>query len=309
MSLLQYEFVQNALVAGAIIAVVAGLVGPFVVARNLSFAVHGIAELGFTGAAGAVLFGIEPVAGLMAGGLLAALGIGTLGVRLRDRDVAIGSILAFGLGLGVLFLTLYTRYATEAFTILFGTITGVSRAEVLLLLGLGTITLLALSVISRPLMFASVDPEVAEARGVPVRALSVAFLVILAVAVAEAVQVVGVLLVLTLLITPAASAQKLTARPALASLLSVVIALACTMGGILISLVTPYPASFYVSALSFGGYLLARALAPVLAERRRLRAEPAPLAAASSSGEGREGVLPGGQAGLQVGQRPEKTSQ
>ena len=280
MNLLQYEFVQNALAAGLVIAVVAGLVGPFVVARNLSFAVHGIAEVGFTGTAGAVLLGVEPVLGLLAGALLAAIGIGTLGVRLRDRDVAIGSILAFGLGLGVLFLTLYTRYATEAFTILFGTITGVSRSEVLLLLGLGAATLLALAVISRPLMFASVDPEVAEARGVPVRGLSLGFLVILAIAVAEAIQVVGVLLVLTLLITPAAAAQKLTARPARAALLSLLIAFLCTMGGILLSLLTPYPASFYVSALSFGSYLLARGLGPRL-----------------------------GQAGLQVGQRPEKTSQ
>jgi zinc/manganese transport system permease protein len=289
LSLLHYEFAQNALVAGAIIAVVAGLVGPFVVARNLSFAVHGIAEVGFTGAAGAVLAGVEPVLGLMAGALLAAMGIGTLGVRLRDRDVAIGSILAFGLGLGVLFLTLYTRYATEAFTILFGTITGVSRSEVLLLLGLGVATLVALAVISRPLMFASVDPEVAEARGVPVRALSIAFLVILAVAVSEAIQVVGVLLVLTLLITPAAAAQKLTAHPVIASLLSVVIAATCTMGGILISLVTPYPASFYVSALSFGSYLLARVIGPRLTAALRrtpaLLPEGAVAAAIAKPGE------------------------
>lgn len=290
MSLLHYEFAQNALIAGAIIAVLAGLVGPFVVARNLSFAVHGIAEVGFTGAAGAVLFGIEPVLGLTAGALLAALGIGTLGLRLRDRDVAIGSILAFGLGLGVLFLTLYTRYATEAFTILFGTITGVSRWEVVLLLVLGVATLAVLTVISRPLMFASVDPEVAEARGVPVRGLSIAFLVILAIAVSETIQVVGVLLVLTLLITPAASAQKLTARPAMASLLSVAIAFGCTMGGIIVSLVTPYPASFYVATLSFGTYLVARALHPQLLTRARRRAEPHSAAAGASlafrSGEG-----------------------
>lgn len=274
MSLLHYEFAQNALVAGVIIAVVAGLVGPFVVARNLSFAVHGIAEVGFTGAAGAVLVGVEPVLGLLVGALLAAIGIGTLGVRLRDRDVAIGSILAFGLGLGVLFLTLYTRYATEAFTILFGTITGVSRSEVVLLVVLGAATLAALALISRPLMFASVDPEVAEARGVPVQELSIAFLVILAVAVAEAIQVVGVLLVLTLLITPAAAAQKLTAHPVVASLLSVALAGACTMGGILASLLTPYPASFYVSALSFGSYLVARAVGPWLVSTSRRSARP-----------------------------------
>lgn len=267
MALLRYEFVQNALLSGAIIAIVAGLVGPFVVSRNMSFAVHGIAEVGFTGAAGGVLLGIDPVLGLLGGAVLAALGIGTLGVGLRDRDVAIGSILAFGLGLGVLFLTLYKRYATEAFTILFGTITGVSRSEVVLLVALGIVTLSALALISRPLMFASVDPEVAEARGVPVRALSIAFLVILAVAVAEAVQVVGVLLVLTLLITPAAAAQKLAVRPATASLLSVGIALSATMAGIGVSLMTPYPASFFVSALSFASYVLARMLGPRLALR------------------------------------------
>lgn len=268
MALLRYEFVQNALLAGAVIAVVAGFVGPFVVSRNMSFAVHGIAEVGFTGAAGGVLFGIDAVTGLLAGAVLAALGIGTLGVRLRDRDVAIGSILAFGLGLGVLFLTLYTRYATEAFTILFGTITGVSRGDVILLIALGVLTLGALATISRPLTFASVDPDVAEARGVPVRALSIAFLLILAVAVAEAIQVVGVLLVLTLLITPAAAAQKLAVRPATASLLSVAIAGTVTMAGIAISLVTPYPASFYVSALSFGSYVTARLVGPRLMQRR-----------------------------------------
>ncbi len=268
MRLLGYEFVQNAILGGLIIAVVAGLVGRFVVLRSMSFAVHGIAEVGFTGTAGAVLLGFDPVLGLLAGAVIASIGIGTLGVRLRDRDVAIGSILAFALGLGVLFLFLYTRYATEAFNILFGTITGVSRQDVLLLLGLGILTVAALGAISRPLTFASVDPEVAEARGVPVRLLSVLFLLILAVAVAEAIQVVGVLLVLALLITPAASAQKLTVRPLAATVLGVAIALLCTMGGILMSLATPYPASFYVSALSFGAYLLSRIMGPRLARRR-----------------------------------------
>jgi zinc/manganese transport system permease protein len=266
MNLLAYEFVQNAILGGLIIAVVAGLVGRFVVLRNMSFAVHGIAEVGFTGTAAAVLFGFDPVLGLLAGAVLASIGIGTLGVRLRDRDVAIGSILAFGLGLGVLFLTLYTRYATEAFSILFGTITGVSRQDVVLLLVLGIITVAALAAISRPLTFASVDPEVAEARGVPVRLLSILFLLILAVAVAEAIQVVGVLLVVALMITPAASALKLTVRPAAATALGVVIALVCTMGGVILSLATPYPASFFVSTFSFGIYLICR-----IAEPTRLR--------------------------------------
>src|ERR671936_1661793 len=165
MTLLGYDFAQNALAAGVVIAIVCGLVGRYVVLRNMSFAVHGIAEVGFTGAAGAVLIGIDPVLGLLAGALLASIGIGTLGVRLRDRDVAIGAILAFGLGLGVLFLTLYTRYATEAFAILFGDITAVSRQDFYLLSALGVLTVVALGAISRPLMFASVDPDVAEARG------------------------------------------------------------------------------------------------------------------------------------------------
>ncbi|TME15876.1 MAG: metal ABC transporter permease, partial [Chloroflexi bacterium] len=162
---------------------------------------------------------------------------------------------------------LYTRYATEAFTILFGTITAVSRSDLVLLVVLAAGTLLALAAISRPLIFASVDPEVAEAKGVPVGLLSIAFLVILAAAVAEAVQVVGVLLVLTLLITPAAAAQKLTARPLLATLLSVLIAFTCTMGGILASLVTLYPASFYVATLSFLTYVGARLVGPRLSRR------------------------------------------
>jgi len=272
MSLLGYEFAQNALLAGVIIAVVAGLVGRFVVMRNMSFAVHGIAEVGFTGTAAGVFFGVDPVLGLLAGAGLAAIGIGTLGVRLRDRDVAIGSILAFGLGLGVLFLTLSTRYANQLFGVLFGSITSVSRQDLVLLLVLGIATIVALGAIRRPLTFASVDPDVAEARGVPVRALSIGFLLILAAAVAEAIQVVGVLLVLTLLITPAASAQKLTVRPATATALGVAIALVCTLGGVLASLLSIYPASFFVSAISFAIYVLSRIVGPSLTSRRPLAA-------------------------------------
>lgn len=266
-SLLGYEFVQNALLGGVVIAIVAGITGRFVVIRNMSFAVHGIAEVGFTGTAAAVLFGFSPVLGLLAGALLASIGIGTLGVRLRDRDVAIGAILAFGLGLGVLFLTLNSRYATEAFAILFGTITGVSRGDLVLLLVLGAATLAALAVVGRPLTFASVDPDVAAARGVPVRGLSIAFLLILAVAVAEAVQVVGVLLVLTLCITPAAAAQKLSVRPTAANVLAVAIALFCTMSGVILSLIFPYPASFFVATLSFLVYIASRIAGPQLIRR------------------------------------------
>ncbi len=256
--LLGYPFVQQAIEAGIVIAVVSGLVSRFVVARNMSFAVHALAELGFTGSAGAILLGVSPVAGLLAGTLVTALLIGRLGVRVRERDAVVGVVMAFGLGLGVLFLTLYSSYATQAFAILFGTLSGVSAGDVLLLLVLGVVTLIALAVVYRPLTFATVDPEVAESRGVPVRLLAVVFLLILAVAVAEAVQVVGVLLILTLLITPGASAERLTARPGRAALYSVLIALVSVLGGIALALVTNVPVSPFVTTLSFACYLLAR---------------------------------------------------
>ena len=256
--LLTYDFVQNAIAAGIVIAIVAGVVSRFVVARNMAFAVHALAELGFTGAAGAILVGASAVVGLLAGTTITAIFIGLLGVRVRERDAVVGVVMAFGLGLGVLFLSLYPRYATEAFAILFGTITGVSRGDVALLIGIGVITLLALGVIYRPLTFATVDPEVAEARGVPVGRLAIAFLLIMAAAVAEAVQVVGVLLILTLLITPGASAERLTARPGRATAYSVGIALFCTLGGIFLSLVSNVPVSVFVTSLSFACYLLAR---------------------------------------------------
>ena len=181
--------------------------------------------------------------------------------------------MAFGLGLGVLFITLYKGYATQAFAILFGTITGVSRADVALLIAIGLVTLGALAAIYRPLVFATVDPEVAEARGVPVGAIAVAFLLIMAAAVAEAIQVVGVLLILTLLITPGAAAERLTPRPGLAIVYSVAIALLCTLGGILLSLITNAPVSVFVTSLSFASYLVARfAIGPRRPELRLVAA-------------------------------------
>ena len=259
--LLTYDFVQNAIAAGIVVAIVSGIVSRFVVARNMSFAVHALAELGFTGAAGAILIGASPVVGLLTGTTITALFIGILGVRVRERDAVVGVVMAFGLGLGVLFLTLYPRYATEAFAILFGMITGVNRGDVLLLLGVGIVTLVTLAIVYRPLTFATVDPEVAEARGVPVGALAIVFLLIMAAAVAEAVQVVGVLLILTLLITPGATAERLTARPGRATVYSVGLALFCILGGIILALVTNLPVSVYVTSLSFALYLLARFVA------------------------------------------------
>ncbi|MEA2308229.1 MAG: zinc/manganese transport system permease protein [Thermoleophilaceae bacterium] len=284
-SLLGEEFVQNALVAGAIAAIVAGIVGPFVVVRNMAFAVHGIAELGFTGAAGALLIGLDPILGVMVGSLGVAGLIGALGVRSRERDSVIGVILAFGLGLGVLFITLYDRYATGAFALLFGTITGVSRDQLLLLGGCGLAVVVAVALIYRPLLFASVDPDVAEARGVPVRALSIGFLAIMAFAEAEAIQVVGVLLILSLMIAPAAAAGHLTASPGATVLLSVALALLASIGGILLSLVTPYPASVFTTGISFAAYVLARLFGSRLRSGSgRLPRDPVPAVATTTLG-------------------------
>jgi zinc/manganese transport system permease protein len=255
---------------GAVVAVVAGVVGPFVVTRNMAFAVHGIAELGFTGAAGALLIGVDPILGLMVGSLTVAGLIGGMGVRGHERDSVIGVILAFGLGLGVLFLTLYKQYATAAFSLLFGTITGVSQGQLLLLAGCGIAVLAALAVIYRPLLFSSVDPDVAEARGVSIRLMSIVFLVIMAFAEAEAVQVVGVLLVLSLMITPAAAAQRLSSQPATALALSVAIALLASLGGILLALVTPYPVSVFTTSISFACYVVARLVEPIRKRSGRL---------------------------------------
>jgi zinc/manganese transport system permease protein len=256
--LLDQHFVHTALWAGAVVAVVSGAIGVFVVARGMSFAVHAISELGFTGAAGALVLGIDPVLGILGGSLLVGLVLGLLSLRGRERDSAIGAVLAFGLGLGVLFISLYQGYATEATNLLFGSIVGVSGAQLRNLAIVAAIVLASLAVLYRPLLFSSVDPEIAAARGVPLRALSVAIFVLLALTTAEAIQVVGVLLVLTLVITPAAAAQRLTGRPALALLLSVAIALVSTEGGILLSLAKPWPTSFFISTISFTAYVAAR---------------------------------------------------
>ncbi len=194
----------------------------------------------------------------MSGSLLVGAILGVLSLRGSERDSAIGAFLAFGLGLGVLFLSLYQGYATEATNLLFGSIVGVDDAQLLALVGVAVIVCVSLAIIYRPLLFSSVDPEVAAARGIPVRLLSVAIFLLLALTTAEAIQVVGVLLVLTLVITPAAAAQRLTQRPGAALFIGVAIALISTEGGILLSLAQPWPTSFFISTISFAFYLVAR---------------------------------------------------
>lgn len=255
---LQYAFMQHAYLAGAIVAIVAGVVGYFVVLRGLSFAGHALSHIGFAGATGAVVLSVNPIFGLLAFTVGSAVGMGILGKRIHGRDVAIGIVLAWTLGLGVLFLSLYTGYATEAYALLFGEILGISLRDVLVTLIAGVITLLAVAALYRPLLFASFDDEVAEARGVPVRFLTIAFMVILALAVSEAVQVVGVLLIFALLVTPAAIAERLTPRPARAIAISVVLALAFTWVGLFVSYYLPYPVSFFITTLAFASYVLVR---------------------------------------------------
>jgi zinc/manganese transport system permease protein len=252
-------FAQHALLAGTLVAVTSGLIGPFIVTRRMAFAVHGTAELSFTGAAAGLVLVADPVAGALAGSLVVATAIGVLGVRERERDSAIGVILAFGLGVGVYLLSLYHGFATEATNILFGQIFGVSSGQLLLLLAVAAGVLVAMAVLYRPLFFASVDPEVAEARGVRVGVVGLLFLFVLALTVTEAAQIVGTLLVLSLAITPAAAAQRLSARPSVVTGLSVLFALVACDGGLIASLESNnVKASVFITAFSFGIYALAR---------------------------------------------------
>ncbi|WP_374198622.1 metal ABC transporter permease [Streptomyces sp. ISL-111] len=252
------SLVHNSLLAGVLLGLVGGLVGVFVIMRDLPFAVHGISELSFAGAAAALLIGVNVVAGSLLGSLVAAAAIGVLGVRARDRNSVIGILMPFGLGLGVLFLSLYKGRAANKFGLLTGQIVAVDTPQMAWLLGTSLVVLAALAAIWRPLTFASADPEVAAARGIPVRALSLVFMVVLGLAVALCVQIVGALLVLSLLVTPAAAAARLTASPVLLPLLSVVFALIAMEGGILLALGSAIPISPYVTTLSFAIYLVCR---------------------------------------------------
>ncbi|GGT15366.1 metal ABC transporter permease [Streptomyces purpureus] len=272
--------VHGSLLAGALLGLVGGLAGVFVIMRDLPFAVHGISELSFAGAAAALLMGVNIVAGSIVGSLLAAAAIGMLGVRARDRNSVIGIIMPFGLGLGVLFLALYQGRAANKFGILTGQIVAVDTPQLSWLVGVSAVVLTALALIWRPLTFASADPEVAEARGLPVRGLSLGFMVVLGLAVALCVQIVGALLVLALLVTPAAAAARLTASPVLLPVLSVVFAFVAMEGGILLALGSAIPISPYVTTLSFLIYLGCR----LVGSRRARRARPAAVAGSLPDG-------------------------
>ena len=261
--LLQFHFMQNAFVAGTLVALLAGVAGYFVVLRGQSFVAHMLSQVGFPGAAAGVLVHVSPVLGLIAFCITAALGIGWMARNLdaghRAESAAVGSILAFSLGLGLLFFRLYAGSAQGIYSFLFGTIVGISDRDVQLTLVVAVLCVGALAVIGRPLIFASVDPDVAEARGVPVRALSIAFLVVLALSVAVTVQIVGTLLIFALLVAPGASALLLSARPGRALALSVLLSLAFTWLGLAFAYFTDLPVGFFITSLAFAAYLTVRA--------------------------------------------------
>ncbi|MDA8277921.1 MAG: metal ABC transporter permease [Actinomycetota bacterium] len=256
--MLRYPFMRNAFIAGSAVAILAGAVGYFIVSRRSSFAAHALSHVGFAGAAGAVVVGLTPLEGLLGFTTVGAIVMGALGKRGELRDSQIGIVLSFMLGLGVLFISLYQGYASEAYSILFGQILGISNASVIFTVGSAVVLLVVMRLALNLLLFASFDEEVANSQGVPTRLISYAFLVVVAVTVAVAVQIIGVLLIFSLLVTPAAAAIRMSGRPRIAILASTTIALLITWIGLFVGFYQPYPVSFFITAFGFAFYLLTR---------------------------------------------------
>ena len=254
-----YDFMRNAYAACAIVSLVAGAVGYFLVLRGETFAGHALSHAGFPGATGAALIGVSPFVGLTTFTLLAGIGIGLLGEK-AQRDVAIGVVLTASLGLGLLFLHFYTAYASLATNILFGNVLGIDAGTVKLLFALGVGSLAALAAIARPLLFASLQPELAEARGVRQDVTSALFMAIVAISTAEAIQIVGVLLVFALMVAPAASASRLTRTVGAGIALSMAVALVVAWASLTLAFYTDWPTSFWITALGGLGYLGSLAL-------------------------------------------------
>jgi zinc/manganese transport system permease protein len=268
LEVLMSPFLRNALIGGSLVAVAAGLLGYFVITRQNAFAAHALAHIGFPGATGALLVGVPVTLGLavfcLGGGLL----IGLLGRRVADREMATGTILALATALGVLFASLASANAGTTTSVLFGNLLAISRDQLLIFGSFTAAVVLALAVIARPLVFASVDPEVAGARGVPVRALGIAFVVLLALTVTMAVQVVGTLLLFALVVTPAATALRITARPIRVAALAVGLALVSVWGGLVLATMVNLPPSFFIVSLSVLAWVV------VLAATGRRRVAP-----------------------------------
>jgi zinc/manganese transport system permease protein len=252
----QYEFMTNAFAAAGIVAVVSGVVGYFLVMRGQTFAGHALSHIGFAGATGAGLIGLAPLWGLLGFTLAAGIVMGALSDRISNRDVAIGVVLALALGFGLLFLHYYTSFATQATALLFGNVLAVDHGMIATLAALGVITLAALASIMRPLIFSTLQPELAEAKGVPMRFISTAFLAIVALAVSACAQIVGVLLVFTLMVGPPAAAQWVTTGLWSGLIFSAVLALGEAWLGITIAYETDWPVSFCIAVLSALGYFV-----------------------------------------------------
>jgi zinc/manganese transport system permease protein len=272
-----YPFMVNAFRAGTIVAIVAGTMGWFMVLRRQTFAGHTLSVVGFPGAAGAILLGVSPVLGFFAFCCGSALVIATVprpagATGYGEESAVIGSVQAFALACGFLFVSLYHGNLNGLTGLLFGSFLGITKRQVLSLLVVAVPSLLLLGVISRPLLFATVDRDVAAGAGVPVRLLGIGFLLLLGIAVAEASQITGALLVFALLVLPPATAQVITGRPAVGIAWSVGIAVAVTWAGLVIAYYTPYPTGAFITTLSFGAYVLARGI-------RYLAARPRPLLA------------------------------
>lgn len=261
------QLLSHSILAGAVLGIIGGFVGMFVMMRDHAFAVHGVAEMSFAGAALFLLLGYDVVTGSLVGSIASAVLIGLLGVKRSESNSVIGALMPFGLGLGILFLSMYEGRANNKFSLLTGQIVSVDDSQLTEMIIGAIVIILALLVMWRPLTFASLDPEVARAKGVPLRGLSLAFMVILGIAVALSVQVVGSLLVLALLITPSAAALKVTASPLKALICSVIFAEISMVGGIMLALAGSLPISPYVTTISFVIYLMCRVIASL---RKRL---------------------------------------
>ncbi|RDI42592.1 metal ABC transporter permease [Aquicella lusitana] len=255
-TMFEYNFMQHAFIAGTIAAILAGIVGYFVIIRNLSFAAHALGHIGFAGASGALLIGLAPITGQFLLTMIAAIGIGAFGNRINKSDMAIGIVLSFCLGLGSLFLHFHQGYAGQATIILFGNLLGVSDQDIQIMFWLMIISLLAMAFISRRLLFASIEPEVAEAKGISLFWIAVFFVLILAIAVTLTSQVVGVILIFTLLVGPAAIAVQWTSHFWTGIIFSTLLAVAIVWAGICLSYFTDWPISFWISAIVFGLYII-----------------------------------------------------
>lgn len=242
---------SNSIIAGAVLGIVGGLIGVFIMQRDLAFAVHGVSELSFAGAAAALLFGGSVVAGSLGGALVAAILIGVLGAKARDRNSIVGVLMPFGLGLGILFLSLFEGRTANRFGLLTGQIVSVSNPDLSWLIGICLVVLIGMLVMWHPLRFDSLDAESAAARGVPTRAISLVFMVLLGLIVAVSVHIIGALLVMALLVTPAAAAMRLSAGPVAVPLLAALFGFTAAVGGILLALAGTLPVSPYITTISF----------------------------------------------------------